>query len=77
MPVDLMKPLAWNFPFGSPNANPGLDQVSGQGSRPQTTCRVACNGAATETVDAAPQAVTMKGREYFFMPSVAFLKSLA
>jgi hypothetical protein len=38
---------------------------------------VAWNGATMKTVNAAPQAVTMKGGEYFFMPSIAFLKSLA
>jgi len=28
------------------------------------------------TGDAGPQAVTMRGGEYFFMPSIAFLKAL-
>jgi hypothetical protein len=28
------------------------------------------------SVPAAPQAVTLKGGEYFFMPSLAFLRSL-
>ena len=65
-----------SFPFGSPNGNPGLDQVIGQGTRPKTKCPVAWNGATFKTVNAAPQAVTMKGGEYFFMPSIAFLKSL-
>jgi hypothetical protein len=65
------------FPIGSPNGNPGLDQVMGHGTRPKTKCPVAWNGATMKTVNAAPQAVTMKGGEYFFMPSIAFLKSLA
>ncbi|HEV7807231.1 MAG TPA: hypothetical protein VGO80_15520 [Solirubrobacteraceae bacterium] len=64
-----------SFPFGG-SGNPGLDQVIGQGTRPKTTCPIAWDGAATKTVSAAPQAVTMKGGEYFFMPSIAFLKSL-
>ncbi|MDX6682138.1 MAG: hypothetical protein QOG94_2177 [Solirubrobacteraceae bacterium] len=64
------------FPFNSSHGNPGLDQVIGQGTRPKTKCPVAWNGATFKTVDAAPQAVTMKGGEYFFMPSIAFLKSL-
>lgn len=64
-----------SFPFGGAS-DPGLDQVIGQGTRPKTKCPVAWNGAATKTVDAAPQAVTMRGGEYFFMPSIAFLKAL-
>ena len=63
-----------SFPFGG--SAPGVDQVMGHGTRPKTKCPVAWNGAATRTVNAAPQAVTMKGGEYFFMPSIAFLKAL-
>ena len=62
------------FPIGG--SAPGVDQVMGHGTRPKTKCPVAWNGAATKTVNAAPQAVTMKGGEYFFMPSIAFLKAL-
>ena len=65
------------FPLASPNGNPGLDQVIGQGARPTTKCPVAWNGPAMKSVSAVPQAVTMKGGEYFFVPSIAFLKSLA
>jgi len=61
-----------DFPFGGSSA-PGLDQVIGHGTRPKTTCPVAWDGATTKTVDAAPQAVTMTGGEYFFMPSITAL----
>ncbi|MGH2898879.1 MAG: Dyp-type peroxidase [Solirubrobacteraceae bacterium] len=64
-----------SFPFGG-TGDPGLDQVIGQGRRPKTTCPVSWNGAATKTVSAASQAVTMRGGEYFFAPSIAFLKAL-
>ena len=64
-----------SFPFGGAS-DPGLDQVIGQGPRPRTKCPLKWDKAATKTVDAAPQAVTMKGGEYFFMPSIAFLKAL-
>jgi hypothetical protein len=55
---------------------PRLDQVIGHGTRPKTTCPVTWNAAATKTDNAAPQAVTMRGGEYFFIPSIAFLKAL-
>jgi Dyp-type peroxidase family len=66
------------FPFNLPAGRPpaGLDQVIGQGSRPKAECPVAWGGATNKLVAAAPQAVTMKGGEYFFMPSIAFLKAL-
>jgi Dyp-type peroxidase family len=55
---------------------PGLDQVIGQGTRPNATSAKTWGGDQSAPVAAAPQAVTMKGGEYFFMPSLAFLKSL-
>jgi len=64
-----------SFPFGGPS-EPGLDQVIGHGPRPKTKCPLKWDKAPTKTVNAAPQAVTMKGGEYFFMPSIAFLKAL-
>jgi Dyp-type peroxidase family len=67
-----------DFPFGDPvgpNA-PGLDQVIGQGSRPKVGWPTKWDKPQTKVANAAPQTVTMKGGEYFFMPSIAFLKAL-
>jgi Dyp-type peroxidase family len=62
---------------GAPGAHaPGLDQVIGQGTRPKADCPLTWGSGKNKFVNAAPQAVTMKGGEYFFMPSIAFLKSL-
>ena len=57
-------------------AAPGLDQVIGQGTRPKAASALTWGGASSKPIAAAPQAVTMKGGEYFFMPSLAFLKNL-
>lgn len=62
------------FPSGP--AEPGLDLVIGQGTRPKAHCPLTWGGTHTRTVAAAPQTVTMRGGEYFFMPSLAFLKAL-
>jgi Dyp-type peroxidase family len=66
------------FPFKRPATakEPGLDQVIGQGTRPKAECPVKWDGTTNKLVAAAPQTVTMKGGEYFFMPSIAFLKGL-
>lgn len=61
-------------PAGTPP--PGLDPVIGQGARPAQTYPTRWAGPATTEVDAVAQAVRMKGGEYFFMPSLAFLRSL-
>jgi Dyp-type peroxidase family len=72
-----------NPAFPSASTPPGLDLVIGQmpgsAARPKITCPK--EWSATEAskkmkTDAVPQAVTMKGGEYFFMPSLPFLKSL-
>ncbi|WP_445191540.1 Dyp-type peroxidase [Sphingomonas sp. Tas61C01] len=60
---------------------PGLDQVMGQGSRPDMSCPVAWGASIGDlshhrTTSAVPQAVHMKGGEYFFMPSLPFLRTL-
>jgi hypothetical protein len=57
-------------------AAPGLDQVIGQGTRPKAASALTWGGASSKPIAAGPQAVTMKGGEYFFMPSLAFLKNL-
>lgn len=66
-------------PAGSPP--PGVDPVIGQtpadGERPDITCPVAWGDKTSmATVASLPRAVTMKGGEYFFMPSLAFLRGL-
>lgn len=60
---------------------PGLDMVIGQGNRPDIdgpTMWGANFGEADQhkVVAPAPQNVTMKGGEYFFMPSMPTLSSL-
>lgn len=65
----------------SGTAAPGLDLVIGQGTRPDITCPLTWGAdiddpAQNKSTTAPPQAVTMKGGEYFFMPSLAFLRSL-
>jgi hypothetical protein len=50
--------------------------VIGQGARPKAASALTWGGARSKPIAAAPQAVTMKGGEYFFMPSLAFLKGL-
>jgi len=63
------------FPLGGAS-QPGVDQVMGQGTRPKARCPVTWGGSTTKLANAAPQTVTMKGGDYFFMPSIAFLKAL-
>lgn len=60
-------------PAGAPA--PGLDQVIGQGPREPLAQPRTWGAAATIEVDPAPQAVTLKGGEYFFMPSLDFLNA--
>ncbi|NJP83107.1 peroxidase, partial [Streptomyces sp. AA8] len=64
------------FPkFGSEPA-PGLDPVIGQGDRIPATWPQVWGEEAGQEVPAPAEAVTMKGGEYFFMPSLPFLRSL-
>jgi deferrochelatase/peroxidase EfeB len=70
------------FPRTPPGAGPaGLDPVIGQGTRPDIRCPVEW-GARTDEADkhrttsASPEAVRMKGGDYFFMPSLPFLRAL-
>jgi hypothetical protein len=46
------------------------------GQRPPITAAVTWGGANVTTTDAIAEAVDMRGGEYFFMPSLAFLRSL-
>lgn len=62
-------------PEGAPA--PGLDQVIGQGARPAMSNPVQWGQAGVQQTDAIAQAVRMRGGEYFFMPSLAFLRGLA
>ncbi len=55
---------------------PGLDPVIGQGARGPSDYTVDWGGSAQRAAEPVPQSVTLKGGEYFFMPSLAFLRSL-
>ncbi|MEY2849559.1 MAG: hypothetical protein RI885_2226 [Actinomycetota bacterium] len=57
-------------------AAPGLDVVIGQGARGPQTFPTEWGGDAAQAADPLAQAVRMRGGEYFFMPSLAFLRSL-
>lgn len=72
-----------NFPFVGGGVPHGIDPIIGQtpgdGPRPPMTCPVEWGQSGvgrSVTVAAMPRTVTMKGGEYFFMPSLAFLRSL-
>jgi Dyp-type peroxidase family len=64
------------FPGTADGSQPGLDPVLGQGPRPGSNYAPEWGRNGATAVDPVPQAVTMKGGEYFFMPSLAFLRSL-
>jgi Dyp-type peroxidase family len=63
------------FPFVE-GVTPGLDPVIGQGERGTSDYTVDWGGSAQRTAEPVPQSVTLRGGEYFFMPSLAFLRSL-
>jgi Dyp-type peroxidase family len=70
-----------NFPQVMGGPQPGVDpligQVANDGPRPAMSCPVHWGDASSaKTVTATPRVVTMKGGEYFFMPSLAFLRAL-
>jgi Dyp-type peroxidase family len=64
------------FPAHGEEPAPGLDQVIGQGERPPATWPRVWGEPEGQEAPAARQAVTMKGGEYFFMPSLPFLRQL-
>ena len=55
---------------------PGLDPVIGQGNRPNQSYPPGWGAPERIAVAAVAQAVHMRGGEYFFMPSLAFLRGL-
>ena len=63
------------FPFTSPTAA-GLDPVIGQGPRPTTNFPVEWGEDDRKNTETVAQAVTMKGGQYFFFPSLAFLDNV-
>jgi len=66
-----------DFPPTPNDIRPGLDPVIGQGIRDVDQTNTPIWGEDTFKSSApAAQAVTLKGGEYFFMPSLAFLRSL-
>ena len=74
---------AAGFPKVDPQGGkaPGVDPVIGQtandAKRPDMTVALTWGEPGSmKTVPAVPRAVTMKGGEYFFMPSLAFLRHL-
>jgi hypothetical protein len=54
----------------------GADPIIGQGMRAKIASPTSWGGTKVRTTDPVAQAVTMKGGEYFFTPSLAFLRSL-
>jgi hypothetical protein len=52
------------------------DPVIGQGPRRGLRSPTDWGGTKTKATDPIRQAVTMKGGEYFFMPSLPFLRAL-
>lgn len=75
------KNWANNISFPKAPTAPGLDPVIGQGNRPDIECPLLFGAEPTgatqrKTTSSVPQAVHMKGGEYFFMPSLAFLRAL-
>jgi Dyp-type peroxidase family len=71
-----------DFPRPTSPKAPGLDLIIGHGKRPPVSCPTRWDAMPSvpgdfKSVDPIAEAVTMKGGEYFFMPSLAFLRSLS
>jgi Dyp-type peroxidase family len=64
-----------NPSFPSAPSAPGLDDVIGQGTRAKKSYPKQWDGTTFAQGSLIEQAVTMKGGEYFFFPSIAFLQS--
>ena len=64
--------------FAAPGVDPVIGQTPKDAARAKMTVpRAWGNPASMATVAPLPRAVTMKGGEYFFMPSLAFLRALS
>jgi Dyp-type peroxidase family len=62
-------------PHGTPE--PGVDGVMGNGPRGPINSPLEWGGSDTRATRNIAPVVTLKGGEYFFMPSLAFLRSLS
>jgi Dyp-type peroxidase family len=65
-----------NLADSAPGPTSGVDPIIGQGVRGKTASPKSWGDSNLTTTDAIAEAVMMKGGEYFFMPSLAFLRSL-
>jgi Dyp-type peroxidase family len=65
-----------NLADSLPGPTSGVDPIIGQAPRGQTASPKCWGGTKLTTTDPIAEAVTMKGGEYFFMPSLAFLRAL-
>ena len=72
---EAMQSLA-NVPGPPEHVTGGVDPIIGQGPRGKTDSPTSWGGEEVENTDPVAQAVRMKGGEYFFMPSLEFLKGL-
>jgi Dyp-type peroxidase family len=84
-PIDAQFDFVQNFwannaifpvPLGPNPLKPGLDPIIGQGNRPNQSYPPSWGQPERVEVAAVAQAVQMRGGEYFFMPSLAFLHGL-
>jgi deferrochelatase/peroxidase EfeB len=71
----------WFPVVGPEDRSPGVDLLAGQGPRARITCPLTWgtgqdHPTATAAVSPPAQVVSMKGGEYFFMPSLAFLRNV-
>lgn len=68
-----------SFPFNKPNGSHGIDPIIGQGNDNKGQNHYETWGKDSSVKRVSPSIggfVTMKGGEYFFTPSMSFLKSL-
>lgn len=65
-----------DFPTPHAGVDPIIGQTPGDATRAPMTCPVTWGKNDFKVVDPMPRTVTMKGGEYFFMPSLDFLRQL-